>query len=255
VTHPNHAGLNAGIVMLASLYLRRIHPGRWLVALFVAAVVVLLATKSRTALSATLVAGTVYLLLSSRTSRAAAALLVAAWVGAGFAVAVVGRRRRRRQPRAHAWPRRPQGRRRPQAHRPHRHLEVRLMQAGNDPNRSLIGYGYETFWTPDNVRGVSEFVKFKIPEGHNLYLDWYLELGAVGVGLFVLILLTALWRWTVAACRLHSPAAALAAAVLCGTVIHGFAESSLGDASLPTLLVYAALAGAAVLRPDEEVGV
>ena len=129
------------------------------------------------------------------------------------------------------------------------------MQADTHPNRWPIGYGYETFWTPENVRGVSDFVKFKIPEGHNLYLDWYLELGAVGAGLFIVILLTAIWRWGSAAVRLRSPSAALAAAALCGTVVHGITESSLGDASLPTLMVYAAIAGAAILRPDEEVGI
>ncbi len=48
---------------------------------------------------------------------------------------------------------------------------------------------------------------------------------------------------------------ALCAAALCGAVVHGIAESSLGDASLPTLMVYAVLAGAAILRPDEETGV
>ncbi|HEX8340327.1 MAG TPA: O-antigen ligase family protein [Tepidisphaeraceae bacterium] len=255
VMHPNHSGLNACVLMLACLYLRRFNRGRWIVVLFVLATAVLLATKSRTALSATLVACTVYLLLSSRTSRVAVVLLLAAWAAAallwvssiGDSVDIsraltLGREDlkdadvRKLTGRTDIW-------------------KFALMQAAKNPNRALIGYGYETFWTPENVRGVSEFVKFKIPEGHNLYLDWYLELGAVGVGLFALMMLVALWRWSSAARLLRSPAAALAAAVLCGTAVHGFAESSLGDASLPTMFVYAALGGAAILRPDEEVGV
>ena len=253
--HPNHTGLTCGMVMLSSLYLSRYQRKAVMLTIFVVTAGVLFLTKSRTAMSATLVAITVFLMLSSRGSRVATMLLLAAWIVAGLMwfssigesmdvsrVLTMGRDDvkdadiRKLTGRTDIW-------------------KFALMQAAKNPNREFIGYGYETFWTPDNVRGVSEFVKFKIPEGHNLYLDWYLELGFVGVALFVLALLTAIWRWASAAVYLKSPAAALAAAVLCGTIIHGFAESSLGDASLPTLMVYAAIAGATILRPDEETGI
>jgi O-antigen ligase len=126
-----------------------------------------------------------------------------------------------------------------------------IVQAEKDPNRALIGYGFETFWTAENARGVSEVVKFKISEGHNVYLDWYLELGVIGAGLYGVLLLSALLRWTYAARTLGSPSCALGAAICVASIVHGLAESSLGDASLPTFCLYSSIALATLARPDE----
>jgi len=249
--HPNHAALHAGVGMLASLYLYKITNRRWLLLFFAGSFAVLMATKSRTALMAIMTGVAVFWLLSASRSKSGWAIISVVWLAAAvlFAssigstmdintVANMGRKDLKGTKvtqltgRTDIW-------------------KFALMQANKDPNRTFTGYGYESFWTPDNARGVSEFVQFKISEGHSCYLDWYLELGLVGAGLWVLMLLTGIVRWTHAAWVLRSPTAAVGAAIIAGTIVHGFAESSLGDASFPTFFVYTAIAGSAVRRPDE----
>ncbi|MBC7785208.1 MAG: O-antigen ligase family protein [Burkholderiales bacterium] len=251
--HPNHAGLNCLVVMLSSLYLYRFQKQRLFLLTFAIGTLILLVTKSRTALMASITGCGIFLLLATTIPRAALGLLAGAWLIAGALwlsslqmlpdlndLASMGRDDIKKADvkqltgRTDIW-------------------KFAVMQAGRDPNRTFVGYGYETFWTPTNARGVSDFVKFKISEGHCVYLDWYLELGLVGAGLYVFILLTSLLRWGKAAVLLQSPAAALAAAVLAAVVVHGLAESSLGDANLPTFMSYAAMAAAAFLRNDEDI--
>ncbi len=250
--HPNHAGLNSVIVMLASLYLFRSTRTRWFLLIFIIAFAVLILTKSRTALMSGVTATAAFWLLSATASRAMGIGLAIAWLVAGVmwfssmellpdlsGAVSMGREDvsttdvKKLTGRTDIW-------------------HFAIVQGARDPNRMWTGYGFETFWTPQNALGVSQYVKFKISEGHNAYLDWFLELGIVGAGLYGLILLTGIVRWTAASRVLQSPAAALAAATLLGALIHGFAESSIGDANLPTFFVYSALAGAALLRPDEE---
>ncbi|MGC4031595.1 MAG: O-antigen ligase family protein [Tepidisphaeraceae bacterium] len=250
--HPNHAALNAIVVMIASQYLFRLTKQKWLLASLALAFLVLFFTRSRTALMAGMTAAAALWVLTSPPRRLGWTLLLAAWLAAGLAwlsslemlpsikgAVSMGRDDVKKQDvssltgRTDIW-------------------KFAIMQADKDPNRTFIGYGYETFWTPENTRGVSDFVKFKISEGHCVYLDWYLELGVVGISLYLMILLTALLRWTIASRLLNSPSAAVAAAILFGAIVHGFAESSLGDASVPTLFVYLSLAGSAFVRPDEE---
>ena len=249
--HPNHAALHAGVAMLSSAYLFKLTGRRWLLVVFAFALFILFFTKSRTALLAIMTAVAVFWLLATSRSRLGWAVLGAAWLislvlwlsslGALPTLnsfASMGREDVKDSDvtkltgRTDIW-------------------KFALMQAGKDPNRTFTGYGYESFWTPANVRGVSEFVQFKISEGHDVYLDWYLELGLVGVSLWVLLLLIGVGRWTSAAWRLGSASAAIGAAILTGAIVHGITESSSGDVSFPTFFIYTAIAGAAVRRPDE----
>lgn len=249
--HPNHAGLNCIVALLASHYLFTLTKRKLLLIVFAVALFVLVLTKSRTALMSGVTGAAVFWVLASSPSRIGWSMLLAGWAIAGglwlssmsllpdvTGLVAMGRDDVKKEDvreltgRTDIW-------------------KFAVMQADKDPNRMFLGYGFETFWTPENARGVSEFVKFKISEGHSVYLDWYLELGLVGVGLYALIFLTALGRWTLAARILKSPSAAIAAAILCGATVHGFAESSLGDAGLPTLFVYLSIAGSGLMRPDE----
>ncbi|HEY0009399.1 MAG TPA: O-antigen ligase family protein [Tepidisphaeraceae bacterium] len=253
--HPNHAGLNAIVLMLSSLYLLRMSKNKLFLLTFFVGFGILLVTKSRTALMSGVTAIVAFLLLATSTSRVGVALLLAGWGVAAVlwlssmqitpdinAIASMGREDLKKADvkkltgRTDIW-------------------KFALMQGNRDPNRMMIGYGYETFWNPINVRGVSEYVKFKISEGHNVYLDWYLDTGLVGVGLYVLILMTAIGRWAKAARVLSSPTAALAAAVLIGALVHGLTESTLADPGVPTFFSYAVICAAAFVRPDEEASI
>lgn len=250
--HPNHAGVNCAVLMLSSLYLFRHHKHRLFLIVAAIALLLLLGSKSRTALMSGVTATVVYLLLATSLSRAGWTILLSAWGVAALlwlgsmqmlpdASSLINMGRedlkktdvRQLTGRTDIW-------------------KFAIMQSSKDPNRAWLGYGYETFWTPDNVRGVSEFTKFRISEGHSAYLDWYLELGLLGVGVYVVIVLLALVRWTRCAVLLRSPSAAIAAGVIAGAMVHGFAESSSGDANLPALLLFTSIGAACLLRPDEE---
>lgn len=125
-----------------------------------------------------------------------------------------------------------------------------LHQLAHNEERVLIGFGYDSFWTPEMALAVSRFVQFKISEGHSAYIDATLETGVIGAGLFIFLLLAAQYRWCVYAWRSKSAAAAFAAAMPALAIVHGFAESAFIDPHLWTYLLFAAMGFAALARPS-----
>ena len=59
---------------------------------------------------------------------------------------------------------------------------------------SMLGAGFRSFWTPEGASYVYARLWAVIGNGHNGYLDIWLELGFVGLGLFAVMFLTALGR-------------------------------------------------------------
>jgi len=64
--------------------------------------------------------------------------------------------------------------------------------AGMD--HSMLGAGYRAFWTPEGASYVYARIWAVIGNGHNGYLDVWLELGFVGLGLFLVMYFTGLSR-------------------------------------------------------------
>lgn len=64
--------------------------------------------------------------------------------------------------------------------------------------RPILGYGYESFWTPDRIEVISKECEWGVREAHNSYLEATLMCGVVGAALFVVTALTcvatAYWR-------------------------------------------------------------
>jgi O-antigen ligase len=58
----------------------------------------------------------------------------------------------------------------------------------------MLGAGYRVFWTPEGANYVYARIWAVIGNGHNGYLDIWLELGFVGLGLFLLMFFTAFKR-------------------------------------------------------------
>lgn len=50
-------------------------------------------------------------------------------------------------------------------------------------DKSVTGYGYETFWTPDRIAAVMKSQDWAIQSAHNAYFELALQLGLVGLGL------------------------------------------------------------------------
>ncbi|MFH5803361.1 O-antigen ligase family protein [Alienimonas sp. DA493] len=64
--------------------------------------------------------------------------------------------------------------------------------------RPLVGYGYDTFWTPEHVAIVSENCGWGLREAHSAYRDVLLSVGKIGLWLLVPALL---WGWFAAVRR------------------------------------------------------
>jgi exopolysaccharide production protein ExoQ len=53
--------------------------------------------------------------------------------------------------------------------------------------RLLLGYGYESFWTPARIETISTNLGWGLREAHNGYLETLLSLGLVGLGSFLVV--------------------------------------------------------------------
>lgn len=61
--------------------------------------------------------------------------------------------------------------------------------------RPWLGYGFEAFWLPDNayVQRIWLLVRWQPPHAHNGLLELWLELGIVGVALFLTVFVYCCW--------------------------------------------------------------
>jgi O-antigen ligase len=95
--------------------------------------------------------------------------------------------------------------------------------------KPLLGWGYYGFWMLDNPAAVeiSDAVQWVVPQAHNGLLEFLLNIGLVGTGIFVVILV----RIFLLACRcLGTPARALAIStitVCLGIILEGISETVL----------------------------
>jgi O-antigen ligase len=244
--HPNHAGINAVIALLAGLYFfDRTSKPVWLVLALVASVVLLL-TKSRTALGAGLVATGVFLALRwpiRRTAAVALGLVMANLVllmlyFAGLLPAVWGALLMGRKDsdvttltgRSDIW-------------------AAAFDYFSRDPVRYLTGYGYQSFWSPRVAEYVSNRVQFHISEGHNAYLDSLFTLGIVGLMCYAAMLLGSIGLWVSRARSNRNAAYAFLAAMLVFALVHGVAESTTVDPNFPTFITFTAITMAALHAP------
>ncbi len=92
-------------------------------------------------------------------------------------------------------------------------------------DRSLIGYGYQAFWTERRIDEISHSQNWGVGEAHSIYVTVLLELGLVGLGLFVLVLLGCLGGTINRYRATRDLGYALLAALLVFSILHGILES------------------------------
>jgi exopolysaccharide production protein ExoQ len=61
-------------------------------------------------------------------------------------------------------------------------------------NHPMLGAGYRAFWTPEGASYVYARIWAVIGNGHNGYLDVWLEMGSLGLGLFLVMFITSFKR-------------------------------------------------------------
>jgi O-antigen ligase len=101
--------------------------------------------------------------------------------------------------------------------------------------RPVLGYGYNAFLSPHNLRGVSQNSGWVPASPHSAYIGTLLDLGYLGAATFVLVLLLGLRR-SLSLAR-NGPGAAFAAAVMIWLCCNLFLESGIiMEPTLPTFI-------------------
>jgi O-antigen ligase len=183
--HPNTQGPALATVCLAAIALLRSEQrGRvWLGCILIAAFGLLLLTKSRTTTAAILVAAGVTAMVQTRLKMQWIAGLSLSWLAlAGLWLvevggydpltdfkdaALLGRAEEADtlSGRAFIWP------------------EVLHFVV----QRPWLGYGYESFWTPERIETISADLGWGLREAHNAYLETLLWLGGIGLALLLML--------------------------------------------------------------------
>jgi O-antigen ligase len=181
VFHPNTVGSFCAIFVLAAVCT----PGRarrGLLTLGVAvAVAVLLLTRSRSSVIALAVVLSLRWLVSATAGRTAFALAAAAWIGCSALFLFGGAvgpavRDAVLMSRADSEVGTLSGR---------TALWEQLLQYASE--RPVLGYGVGAFWTPRRVQAVYTAQRWPAADAHSNYIEQLLDLGAVGLGLFLFV--------------------------------------------------------------------
>jgi exopolysaccharide production protein ExoQ len=108
--------------------------------------------------------------------------------------------------------------------------------------RPLLGYGFDGFWTADHVEAVTLDQGWLVSHAHSSYIENLLNLGAIGLGMFVISMLAGIW---VAARRVRQTRGSAEAAFAL-TALVWLAASMVTEAIMP-LTHYGSLIGMVVL--------
>lgn len=241
--HPNHAGMNASLLLLSSLHLAQRRSDRRLLVFTGVAAIVLMLTKSRTALLGACVGSALYVLLAwpARNKFALLGVLVITIAMATILTTMdlysnvsdtLLLNRQTSDPttltgRTMIW-------------------EFALGHVRDDWGRIFAGFGYGGFWTTGMAKALSERAHFTLSEGHNAYIDLLLQLGIAGLLFYLCALIGTLLVWLNRAVRTAWAPAAFASALIAFAVVHHVAESALTAPSFPTLMLWAVIGSAAL---------
>jgi O-antigen ligase len=102
--------------------------------------------------------------------------------------------------------------------------------------KPLIGHGYGAFWTPARIAEISDLEQWGVPDGHSVYIDYLLTLGAVGLILYLLCIGQGFRKAFQLSKTARNCEAGFLGAVLLFGFVDGFFESSIGEGTFLTLL-------------------
>lgn len=116
-------------------------------------------------------------------------------------------------------------------------------------HRPLIGYGYGAFWTPERITSISEDQGWSIAAAHSIYIDALLAVGFPGALLYVATLLILLIR-AIRLSRAQRPEGFLFSCLLCAMMIDGFSDSEPWFVS--SIYLFAAIQAVFVLNAGQD---
>jgi exopolysaccharide production protein ExoQ len=120
------------------------------------------------------------------------------------------------------------------------------------PN-ALLGAGFESFWLGPRLQKVWDAIpNLYVTEAHNGYIEVYLQLGAIGIILILLILVHG-YRRSVAAFRIDPESSGLMLAYVMASVIYSYTEAGFRMLDYAWSFLLLAIIGATrILEPTRE---
>lgn len=231
VFHPNTVATFSVVLLLAATCLPRGTRRALRVALALLAAAVLVLTRSRSSLVATLVVLPLRWLVVAPASRAVLAVALAAWIACAAAFTfgdAVG-------PAVTGAVLMSRGDSEVETLGGRTALWGQLL--GYAAERPLLGHGLGGFWDPGHVTAVYASQRWPAADAHNTYLEQLLDLGAAGLGLFLLVMGTALGR-AVRAARAGGGAAAFVLCMVVYFVLEGLLDTLQPSPSFVTFVVF-----------------
>ncbi len=249
IFHPNRMSVNCAVLVLASMYLyftdqyRR----RWLLGVAGLAFVMVLLAASRSALGAMVLAAAVVWALTAPRRRVLVGALGGVWLVAltvllmailqvsvtGDAVSLgrVENETSSLTGRLPLW-------------------EDLLRYVGQRP---FIGHGYNSFWTVDHIRDVSDEQSWAISTAHSSYLDLLLNVGIIGTFLCLSTLSLGFLR----AIRLSRKMPGMGYGFIAATILYGlsagFFETTFGMSWFFQIFILSSVCYLAFVDPDAPV--
>jgi exopolysaccharide production protein ExoQ len=220
IADDNATGNDAAVLVFASISMLRLFPSSWLyrTTLFTS-IVILLLTKSRTALFSTIFALMfAFCLVSFRGMKLGLSLYgMAMLVWAFFVLSSLnliqisgavslGREQSNNEALNGRVP-----------------LWTELYDDFAD-KRPILGYGYGAFWTPNRIEDISADQGWSIAAAHSIYLDAILAIGFCGAILYLCTLLSLLGK-SVQVARGGKQEGFFFACLLCALLFDGFSDS------------------------------
>lgn len=115
--------------------------------------------------------------------------------------------------------------------------------------RLATGYGYEGFWTPDRIKDVMESQGWAVVSSHNAYLEVLLQIGAVGLGLAVLVVVLG-WRCLQTAFELSGdPSYGFGAGLVAFAMADSLLQAHFSEVSYPTTILVIVILNAIFFFP------
>lgn len=107
-------------------------------------------------------------------------------------------------------------------------------------DRPLFGYGYDSFWIPARVNAVSSELQWGIREAHSAYIDTVLSVGLIGAALWMVVVLGTLARALDYYYRTQHEGHAFLFGLMIFGLINAFTESGM---IMPLFVPFVVLAG------------
>ena len=231
--HPNSLGVYSGFCCLISIVYFSYRPklNSLLIVMFAVGILALMLTRSRTALAgfAMATAAVWFTKVNPNQRVLVISSTLLAFVVLGFAITLSPSNVRDRVAEKMAM-----GRTRSvQSLTGRVPLWEQLLDSAEE--RPLVGHGYLAYWNKEQIEILKDSLGWEIPHGHNMYLDWLLDGGVIGLGLFLLMFGTAAFVAFYRATFQLNRHAVFVFGFLMFAFVHGFAESLF---KLPTFLAF-----------------